>query len=287
MQRFLKTEAINKFILMSGPYIEGSQGPISYRRMSDALPPPRKRGRTMSRSASRSRSRTQSATPNRSILYSKNATKPINSIIRLSPYDTIRFRDAQFPASLIVPLKYVENVSMDCNSGATNTYLFRLNSLYDPNRSGTGHQPYMFDQLSALYDVYVVTGCKATVTFTTEAPIYMNCAIHGNKDTLTPTNIQELIELKNTRYGAINDQTSPLVLSKYFSMDELWGSSRSEILSDDAFQGTASGNPTAQGTLHISSQAAILTDASSRTVNMNVSLKYYVVFKQPKTVSQS
>lgn len=241
----------------------------------------------MSRSRSRSRSKSKSRTPSRAVFYSKNATSPISNVVTLSPFDTIRFKDAHMPSSLILPLIYSENVSMDCTNGATNTYLFRLNSLYDPNRSGTGHQPYMFDQFSALYDVYVVTGCKVSVTFTTEAPIYMNVAIHGDKDTLTPTNISELIELPRTLYGAINDQTQPLVLTKYFSIDELWGSSRSEIMSDDAFQGTASGNPTAQGTLHISGQAAILNDASTRTVNMNVRLKYYVTFKQPKVQAQS
>lgn len=253
----------------------------------DVAPPPRKRGRTMSRSKSRSRSRTISASRSRPFVYSKNATKPITSVITLSPFDTIRFKEPHFPSSIIVPLKYSENVSMDCTNGATNTYLFRMNSLYDPNRSGTGHQPYLFDQFMALYDVYVVTGCKVTVTFSTESPIVMNVAIHGDKDTLTPTNLQELIELPRTLYGSISDAVSPISLSKYFSIDELWGSSRSEITSDDAYQGTASASPTAQGTLHISSQAAILNDASTRTVNMNVVLKFYCIFKQPKVVSQS
>lgn len=187
----------------------------------------------------------------------------------------------------MMPLKYSENVSMNCSNGATNTYLFRLNSLYDPNRSGNGHQPYTFDQIMGLYDVYVVTGCKVTVVFSTEAGIMMNVAIHGNKDTLTPTNIQELYELKGTVFGQVSSLVRPIVLQKYYSIDELWGSSRSEITSDDAFQGTSSANPTAQGTLHISAQPAILTDASTRTVNMTVTLKYYCIFKQPKTQTQS
>ncbi len=39
----------------------------------------------------------------------------------------------------------------------------RLNSLYDPNKTGTGHQPYGFDQLSSFYGQFLVHSCKWSV----------------------------------------------------------------------------------------------------------------------------
>jgi hypothetical protein len=56
-------------------------------------------------------------------------------------------------------------------------YLFNLNSLFDPNRTGVGHQPLGFDQLATLYEKYrvynvryIVRALSSTldpVTFTT------------------------------------------------------------------------------------------------------------------------
>ncbi len=43
----------------------------------------------------------------------------------------------------------------------------RLNSLYDPNITGTGHQPYGFDNFNVLYGKYKVTACLVDLLFTT------------------------------------------------------------------------------------------------------------------------
>lgn len=72
------------------------------------------------------------------------------------------------PASIvadrtIVKLKYSETVAH--NFGAlTGAYYFNANSLFDPNRSGTGHQPMGFDELSGLYNRYRVRGVSLKMT---------------------------------------------------------------------------------------------------------------------------
>jgi len=74
------------------------------------------------------------------------------------------------PRSLIRVLPYTNTIALTSgNSGATSasTQVFRLNSLFDPDLSGTGHQPYGFDQLSQWYNSYLVTNAKITITFTT------------------------------------------------------------------------------------------------------------------------
>ena len=40
-----------------------------------------------------------------------------------------------------------------------------MNSLFDPDQTGTGHQPYYFDQFAALYNRYTVLGSKLTAEF--------------------------------------------------------------------------------------------------------------------------
>ncbi len=51
-------------------------------------------------------------------------------------------------------------------------YVFRLNSLYDPDLTGTGHQPYGFDQFAALYSRYKVDRVHIDVLFTTPGGSY-------------------------------------------------------------------------------------------------------------------
>ena len=48
------------------------------------------------------------------------------------------------PSRYICKMKYSTNVATDING----QYIFNLNSLYDPDRTGTGHQPYGFDNLA-------------------------------------------------------------------------------------------------------------------------------------------
>jgi len=42
-------------------------------------------------------------------------------------------------------------------TGSLGIYQWRTNSLFDPNFTGTGHQPYGFDQMKTYYASYLVT----------------------------------------------------------------------------------------------------------------------------------
>lgn len=65
------------------------------------------------------------------------------------------------PSSITTKLKYTDEFTLTPGAaGSVATYLFNLNSLYDPNRTGTGHQPYGFDQLAAWYQRYRVYKCS-------------------------------------------------------------------------------------------------------------------------------
>jgi len=55
-----------------------------------------------------------------------------------------------------VTLRYGERVSYSGIAGSSAFYTFSANGMYDPNITGTGHQPRGFDQLMALYDHYIV-----------------------------------------------------------------------------------------------------------------------------------
>jgi len=72
---------------------------------------------------------------------------------------TLAWRGEIIPPVLKTKLKYTENVYAT-STGGDYTYIFRLNSIYDFDYSGTGHQPMGHDQLATLYENYRVTGVR-------------------------------------------------------------------------------------------------------------------------------
>ncbi len=72
-----------------------------------------------------------------------------------------------FAATFLVRLRYAEVVSISTagSSPTATAYTFRLNSLYDPNYTATGHQPYQYDQLTGIYNNYLVSRADFKVRF--------------------------------------------------------------------------------------------------------------------------
>ena len=75
-----------------------------------------------------------------------------------------RFRAplGNFPNTKTVALRYVENVTLDGSASGTVVNVFRVNSIYDPNYTGAGHQPMFRDNYAAIYEQYRVN--YATIT---------------------------------------------------------------------------------------------------------------------------
>lgn len=64
------------------------------------------------------------------------------------------------PHKMIASHKYCETVEVALSSQTIGQYNFNLNSTFDPNRSGIGHQPYGRDTYALLYNRYRVLGVK-------------------------------------------------------------------------------------------------------------------------------
>lgn len=75
-----------------------------------------------------------------------------------------RFVPNGFPQILRTTLRYKEAINLDPTAGQFKTYLYKTNDLYDPNYTGTGHQPMGYDQLAAVYTHYAVLKSRIKVT---------------------------------------------------------------------------------------------------------------------------
>ena len=68
-------------------------------------------------------------------------------------------------------------LSTDTSPATFVRYLFRTNSLYDPDNATGGHQPMYFDQLGALYDRYSVLSSKIIVNFQSAPGTTVPCLV--------------------------------------------------------------------------------------------------------------
>lgn len=110
-----------------------------------------------------------------------------------------------FPLQKVVKLRYVDsNVTLNPGIGAISVAenIYRCNSVFDPDYTGTGHQPMGFDQWAALYTKYTVLGSKITMIYTPSTPN-------------TQTNITPGI------FGVTMSKSAASVAATYSSIDNL------------------------------------------------------------------
>jgi hypothetical protein len=142
-----------------------------------------------------------------------------------------------FATKMLVKLKYVQNFSLDPGVGGIAVHKFRANGLYDPDFTGTGHQPSNFDRLALIYDRYTVLGAKITVypvwTSNTNLTPPMTVVLHisqAGDDLETAhasggvSNVLEQPRLSRTigNVGAFNATNTPR-LKKLYSSSKFFG----------------------------------------------------------------
>lgn len=69
-----------------------------------------------------------------------------------------------FPETKVVTLRYAENITLNPGLTTVDSHAFRLNSIYDPDVTGTGNRPRWSQTWDTIYKKYTVIGAKITVT---------------------------------------------------------------------------------------------------------------------------
>lgn len=196
-------------------------------------------------------------------------------------------------------LVYHELVTLD--SGANNyyTYLFGANALYDPNITGTGHQPYGFDQYMALYKYATVIGSKITVTPTQAAgasnsiPGYMTIFLSedgttastiANAATFWETQLRKsaIIQVGEGGAKAWNYPGNRCVSATY-SAKKFHGIK--SLIGDANYQNTIGSNPQRAPIYEICAWS--ISGNNPDAMLAEVHIEYEVVFSEPITVGQS
>lgn len=84
-------------------------------------------------------------------------------------------------------LYFSERVALVGALGVIDTHYFRTNDVYDPDATGTGHQPIGFDQAMLFWEQFCVFSAKISVTFFSNTTEVVRAGIFLNPDTTNPT----------------------------------------------------------------------------------------------------
>jgi len=115
-------------------------------------------------------------------------------------------RKNPFPTSVVVRMRYSGQCENAPSAAAIDDYTFRANSIFDPDYTGAGHQPYGHDQYQMIYNHYKVIKSKITVTFISTSVTQTGSAVCGiaiKDDTTMEQNLDTIREAKGSRYGIL------------------------------------------------------------------------------------
>ncbi len=155
------------------------------------------------------------------------------------------------PYSRVVKLKYCDWITIDSPITIASHY-FRANSLFDPDRTGAGHQPLYFDQVIVPYDHYTVTHSKIVVTYINGTADRLIPGVFGifldDNSTISYTTVPAILEggqkyssnWKTT--GGAEDYNRPKKCSLSFNASRFFNTKNT--VGKEGYKAAFSGNPT-------------------------------------------
>lgn len=126
-----------------------------------------------------------------------------------------------FPAQATAVMRYSQTITLTPTAGSVSTRLFRANGIYDPDATGTGHQPYGHDIYAQIYNHYNVRSATITVTPTASSNGIIGCAI--TDDATVSTDYDAVREQKGTRLLSLaGGSASGQKLTNYYNRAQIF-----------------------------------------------------------------
>jgi len=193
-----------------------------------------------------------------------------------------------FPEKLAVTHKYATIVDAFPASKTLGRYTFKCNGLFDPDDRLGGHQPLYFDQLTPIYNHYVVLKAKMKATFMQNYPnnaTNPDCvvAVTCDDDTSTTSVYETMIEIAPSKQVKTLGANQPAtVVMCPWSAAKTFGSNP---LDNPRLQGTSAADPTelSHFTLSVYNNSGV----AQAYVAIMVEITYDCVWFELKTPTQS
>lgn len=213
---------------------------------------------------------------------------------RITPYSVAYLARADpFPARLLCDLAYSDRYTLTQDGTVGNTtatiQTFRLNSLFDPDLTGTGHQPYGFDQLTPIYNNYCVTGCTIEADMTAASTAggmgFFTVQPSSNFSSISGKTLSQLLERFNVWASEVPQAGAADVwrIRRSFSIHAVEGLPNAALLYVGGYAAQVASNPTNSPTI----QFAFCAPTVGTQITLTVKLIYHCVFWNRNSIIQS
>jgi len=192
---------------------------------------------------------------------------------------TTTVRDINTADRLRVKLRYVSYL-VGTTSVTAAYNIFNGNNLFDPDRTGVGHQPRGFDQYATQYRNYCVYASRIKITtFNGEAGSNLITVITPAKPAAaTPIDatVDLAIERRESKWTSTVFGGRPTVLSNYATTAAMHGESKKTIAINPDFSAPTSGAPPNQWSWIVQVQDCTLGTSCDFTIYAEIT--YYCEF---------
>jgi len=191
------------------------------------------------------------------------------------------------PQRYICKMKYADTFSLTTSGiNAMGTFRFNLNSIFDPNRSGGGHQPYGHDTFATLYNRYRVVKANYNIICTSSNQYAVQVAALPGNEEIAPANTTEARENPRCRY-VVQGNGSPLkVLRGSVHIPSLVGRTKFQYMADDRYQAQFGASPNELAVLNVF--GGLIGDSMvTDTIVCNIEITYTVECFDVKHLAQS
>lgn len=196
-----------------------------------------------------------------------------------------------FAQRYISKMKYSTQITATGPGGSGwNTYRFNLNSIYDPDQTSLGHQPYGHDTMQSIYNRYRVIKCRYVISGiatggTTQNQYTVIAALPSNEVHAIST-IADAQEAPRCKFITQAPGASLKMLTGTVYLPSLVGRSKSQYMSDDRYQATYGTSPNELAILNVYT-GLLAGQAETVSIQLNVTLEYTVESFDVKILPQS
>ncbi len=189
-----------------------------------------------------------------------------------------------FPDRLLTRLRYFDTVGLTSTTGSLAHHVFRVNSTFDPDQTGTGHQPLYRDVYAGVYDFYAVVSARAIIQFVNPTTSSFFVSVTVEDDATPPTTATSLAEKSHGQSFLLTPLTGskstcefivPWSCAKYLNIDPF---------SSYAYKAAVGANPVELSYIAVS---AATTDSSTATIAFSIKLEQEVLWSELSTQAEN
>jgi len=178
---------------------------------------------------------------------------------------------APIASRFITKMKYSQTFSV--SGTLTTPYQFNLNSIFDPDRTGTGTQPYGHDQLEVLYNRYRVISTSYVISgYNPNNPIRL-CVFPSNNTSIVGS-LSEACMIPRAKFIHQNPAAAQKLVKGRVYLPALIGRNKHQYMADDDYQATFGASPNELAILNIYSAGTL--DGPVSGTSLTITLEYTV-----------